>query len=127
MPFFPVSYRATPAGPFRPPISLRRSVAHLPVRRRPSLTPSVLPILQPPKFLRQSDFIYEDNEPKDEIYNYLGFMHHDHGTKIAPQITIRVPQFIPQQNYPKQPLSRIFTQHMRHAEPKYSLRFILNR
>lgn len=122
MPFVSVPYRANPAAPVRPPISLRRSAAHLSIRRHPFLTPNVLPILQPPKFLKQSDFIFDNVERRqhDDMYKYLSSKHHDHGRRLTQQLSIRVPQFIPQQNYPKQPLSRLFTQHIRHAEPKYS-------
>jgi len=130
MPYVRAARRAAPVVPVRPALPPHQTVARLPVNSSPHVAPRIFPILQPPIFSQQSDFIYEnkkEQQQQDETHDHPPIVDNKHSRKTTQQISVRVPTFIPQQNYPKQPLSRIFSQHMRRAEPKYSLRFIINR
>jgi hypothetical protein len=114
MPFVRVPYRAAPIAPLRPVIPSQQILARQPVAQRH------LPVLQPPTFYKQSDFLFEtEGQEHDETHDRPPIIDHGHHRKVTQQISVRVPTFIPQQNYPKQPVQRLSTRPIRHAEPKY--------
>jgi len=121
MPYVRVAHRAAPVVPNRPVLPIHQAIARLPVKARP-VARRFLPILQPPTFPIQSDFIYEDEEEKqqDVTHNYPTTADNERNKKTTKQISVRIPTFIPQQNYPKQPLPYLSIRSIRHAEPKYS-------
>ncbi|CAF0736727.1 unnamed protein product [Adineta ricciae] len=126
MPFTGTVHRSTPIFHFHPPLSLHRTVARFPIRQRPRVAPTVLPILQPPAFCKKSDFIYEDGEDQQqhaETHDQLAIMHTNHTKKQSQQIAIRIPAFIPQQNYPKQPLLCLTARAARRMEARYPPHF----
>jgi hypothetical protein len=131
MPHVRVAHRAGPAVPIRPVLPSHRTVARPPVKQRTPIAPRFLPVLQPPKFPNQSDFIYEgedeEEEQQDVKQNHPATPDNEHNRKIPQQLLVRVPTFVPQQNYPKQPLPRLTTHTIRHAEPKYSTHLYFNR
>ncbi|UJR27038.1 hypothetical protein I4U23_008342 [Adineta vaga] len=125
MPFTGTVHRATPVLHFHPPVSLHRTVARFPTRQRPRIAPTVLPILQPPAFCKQSDFIYDDTEDQQraETCDQLAILHTTHTKKTLQQLAIHMPIFTPQQNYPKQPLLRLCARPHRQVELKYPPHF----
>ncbi len=131
MPHVRVVYRAGPTVPIQPVVSSNRIVTRPSVKRRPPVAPRFLPVLQAPKFPNQSDFIYEgeneQEEQQDVKTNHSAIADTDRSRKVTQQISVRVPTFIPQQNYPKQPLPRLTTRHIRRAEPKYPLNLYFDR
>jgi len=131
MPHVRVPHRAGPTVLIRPVVSSNRTVTRPSVKRRPPVAPRFLPVLQPPKFPNQSDFIYEgeneQEEQEDVKTNHSATADTDRSRRVTQQILVRVPTFIPQQNYPKQPLPRLTTRPIRRAEPKYPLHLYSNR
>jgi hypothetical protein len=124
MPYVRAERRAAPVVPVRPALPPHQTVARLPVNSSPHVAPRIFPILQPPIFSQQSDFIYENKkeqqQQQDETHDHPEIVDNNHSRKTTQQISVRVPTFIPQQNYPKQPLSRLSTRPIRYAEPKYA-------
>lgn len=78
---------------YRSPIMANPTIVH-------RSHPGILPI--------QSDFLV------DEEY------HRRRPRKITEQIPIKMPRYIPQQNYPTRPNRRLVTRSIRYAVPKYS-------
>ena len=78
---------------YRSPIMANPTIVH---RSRPG----ILPI--------QSDFLMDEEQ------------HRRRPRKITEQIPIKMPRYIPQQNYPTRPNRRLVTRSIRYAVPKYS-------
>ncbi|CAF1012717.1 unnamed protein product [Adineta steineri] len=121
MPFVSLAHRTAPTLPFQQPFSLHRTVSRFQNRQRPRVTPKILHILQPPAFLKQSDFIYEDGKEQQTeiIQTQSAVLDSEQEKKLTQPIIARIPKFAPQQNYPTQPLSRTSGRANRRAEPKY--------
>jgi hypothetical protein len=121
MPFVRAAHRATPIAPVRPALPPNRITPQRPVNQRPPVAPRILPILQAPTFSTKSDFVYEhEEEQHEEIHDHPTVVNSDHRKNTTQQISVRVPTFVPHQNYPRKPLPHLTTQPVRHAEPKYS-------
>lgn len=104
-----------------PVLPVQRVGPRQPVKQNRPVPQRILPVLQAPTFSDRSDFIFANRLTQNDVKpTYLPTVNPENTRKPTQQIPVQVPTYIPQQNYPKQPLPNIATRHTRYAEQKYS-------